>query len=69
MMVFSCFRKRHLGQSSIEYVVVCAALATALFVPIKDPASPEKARSAIQIIFEGFQTAYEKISYAISLPY
>lgn len=57
------------GQSSIEYVIVCSALAAALFVPIKDDvASPDKARTTVQIILEGFQTAYQKFSYAISLP-
>ena len=57
------------GQSSMEYGVVCAALAFALFVPIQDdPASPDKARTTVQIVLDGFHSAYQNISYAISLP-
>jgi hypothetical protein len=57
------------GQSSLEYGVVCAALAFALFVPIQDdPASPDKARTTVQIVLDGFKSAYQNISHAISLP-
>lgn len=57
------------GQSSMEYVVVCAAFAFALFVPIQDdPASPDQARTTVQIILDGFHMAYQNISHAISLP-
>ncbi|RZI43939.1 hypothetical protein EGT07_00445 [Herbaspirillum sp. HC18] len=56
------------GQSSLEYGVVCAALAFALFVPILDAASPDTERTTVNIILEAFRTAYEKFSYAISLP-
>lgn len=57
------------GQAIIEYGVVCAALAFALFYPIQgDAASPEKARTTVQIVIDGFKTAYQKISYSISLP-
>ena len=57
------------GQSSMEYGVVCAALAFALLVPIQDdPASPDKSRTTVQIVLDGFQSAYQNISYAISLP-
>jgi hypothetical protein len=57
------------GQAALEYLVVCAALAFALFVPVQDdPASPDQARTTVQIVLDGFQTAYKKISYAISLP-
>jgi len=63
------FARHQDGQSSMEYVVVCAALAFALFVPIQDdPASPDKARTTIQIVLDGFHTAYQNISHAISLP-
>jgi len=61
--------QRPRGQSLVEYLVVCAALAVALFLPIQDnPASPGSKRSTVQIVLEGFQTAYQKISRAISLP-
>jgi hypothetical protein len=57
------------GQSMMEYTVVCAALAFALFVPIQDdPASPDKARTTVQIVLDGFQRAYQNVSHAISLP-
>ena len=57
------------GQAMMDYLVVCAALAFALFYPIKDdPASPDKARTAAQIVLDSFKLAYQKISHAISLP-
>jgi hypothetical protein len=59
---------RELGQSSMEYVVVCAALAFALFFPIQDAESPDGPRTTFEIIIDGFKAAYEKFSYAISLP-
>jgi hypothetical protein len=60
---------RHQGHSTVEYTVVCAALAFALFVPIGgDAASPDSARTTVQIVLEGFQQAYRNISHAISLP-
>ena len=63
------FKDHQGGQSSMEYGVVCAALAFALFVPIQDdPASPDKARTTVQIVLDGFHSAYQNISYAISLP-
>ncbi len=61
-------RPRQCGQSSMEYAVVCAALAFALFYPIQDAQSPDRARTAVEILLDGFKTAYQKFSYAISLP-
>lgn len=58
----------HSGHATIEYAVVCAALAFALFVPIGDAASPGGARSTVRIVLDGFQQAYRNISHAISLP-
>lgn len=61
--------QRQRGQAMLEYLVVCAALAFAFFYPIRDnPASPDKARTTVQIVLEGFQRAYQNISHAISLP-
>ena len=61
--------QRQRGQGMLEYLVVCAALAFALFYPIRDdPASPDKARTTVQIALDAFKRAYENISYAISLP-
>lgn len=56
------------GQASMEYVVVCAALAFALFYPITDSNSPDQARTTVEILLEGLKTAYKKFSYAISIP-
>jgi flagella basal body P-ring formation protein FlgA len=66
---FGCIAKSEGGQATMDYLVVCAALAFALFYPIKDdPASPDKARTAAQIILDSFKLAYQNISHAISLP-
>ncbi len=60
---------RQTGHTSIEYVVVSAALAFALFVPIGgDAASPDSARTTLQIVLDEFAKGYRKISHAISLP-
>jgi hypothetical protein len=60
---------RQSGHTSLEYVVVCAALAFALFVPIGgDAASPDSARSALRIVLDIFKQSYRDISHAISLP-
>lgn len=61
-------RRRQGGQAMLEYVVVCAALAFALFYPISDAVSPDQSRTTVQILLGGFQTAYQKFSYALSLP-
>jgi hypothetical protein len=63
-------KKKQAGYTSMEYVIVCAVLGFALFVPIQDnPASPGKARTTLEIVSDGFQLAYKNISYAISLPF
>jgi hypothetical protein len=57
------------GHTMTEYMVMCAALAFFLFVPIQDnPASPDQPRTTLQILIDGFASAYQKFSYAISLP-
>lgn len=56
------------GQSMLDYMLACAALAFALFVPLRDAASPDEPRTAVEIVLYGFKAAYERISYAISLP-
>jgi hypothetical protein len=50
------------GQSSIEYVVVCAALAFALGIAMANQ------DSVLWQLAEAFRTAFHKFSYAISLP-
>lgn len=66
---FTCMAKGEGGQAMMDYLIVCAALAFALFYPIQDdPASPDKARTTVQIVLDSFKQAYQNISYAISLP-
>jgi hypothetical protein len=50
------------GQSGIEYLVVCAALALALGVAMANQ------DSVLWQLAEAFRTAFRKFSYAISLP-
>ena len=51
------------GQSMIEYVVVCAALVFTLGIGMIDD------KSVLRQLLEAFRTAYEKFSFAISIPY
>lgn len=62
------WNRRQSGQSMMEYTVVCGALAFALFYPIQDAGSPDEPKTAVQIVLDGFRTAYQRFSYAISLP-
>ena len=59
---------RQCGYATMEYLCACAALAAALLVPIRDDASPDKARTAVQIVLDAVGHAYQNFSYAISLP-
>ncbi len=54
--------RKQRGQSTIEYTVVCAALAFALFVDLNS------SNSAVKNVLDNFSNAYKKISYALSLP-
>lgn len=56
------------GQAMIEYLVICAALGFALFYPIKDASSPDKARTAVEIVIQQFQLGFQNFSHSISLP-
>lgn len=53
---------RQYGQSSIEYVVVCAALAFALGVGMSNH------NSVLWELIDALKTAYQNFSYAISIP-
>jgi hypothetical protein len=56
-------RIRHAdGQASMEYLIVCAALALALGVGMANQ------DSVLWQLVEAFSTAFRKFSYAISLP-
>jgi len=50
------------GQSSTEYLVVCAALAFALGLGMVDE------HSALRQLLDALVLSYQKISFAISLP-
>ncbi|MES2161629.1 MAG: hypothetical protein V4476_10775 [Pseudomonadota bacterium] len=50
------------GQSSMEFVLVCAALAIALGVGMGNDAS------VLKQLLGAFKTAYQNFSHAISLP-
>lgn len=56
-------RDRQRGQSSIEYLVVCGALAFALGIGMSGE------DSVLRQLLVAFQTAYQRFSFALSLPY
>ena len=56
------------GQAMLEYLVVSAVLVFALFVPIKDEASTDKPRTAVEVVVHNFQVAYERMSFSLSIP-
>lgn len=55
-------RRAQRGQSSTEYVVVCAALVVALGIGLIDDTS------VLHQLFTAFHEAYQNFSFAISLP-
>lgn len=56
------FIVREGGQSSVEYVVVCTALALILGVGMLDDSS------ILWQLIDAFQKNYQKFSYSLSLP-
>ena len=50
------------GQSSMEYVVACAALALVLGVGMVDDSS------VLKQLVDAFKVAYQKFSHSLSLP-
>ncbi|WP_423027298.1 hypothetical protein [Undibacterium sp. SXout20W] len=50
------------GQSSVEYAIVCAAFAFALGVGLVDDSS------VLWQLISAFKLAYQKFSFALSLP-
>jgi hypothetical protein len=60
-----CLRRGLRGQSMVEYVVVCAALAAALFVPL--PGS--QPRQAVgQLLASKIHDLYDNLTFFLSLP-
>ena len=55
-------KSRPCGQSSVEYVIVCAVLAFALGIGMADDSS------VLRQLLNAFVLSYQKISFAISLP-
>ncbi|MFS0755451.1 hypothetical protein ABC383_12235 [Noviherbaspirillum sp. 1P10PC] len=49
------------GQSSVEYAVVCAAIALTLGIGMADP------DSVLWQLVDALRTAYQKFTYAVSL--
>lgn len=57
------------GQSMIEYVVVTAALATALFLPVApSQTDTQNGEPVWKFLANSFGVGYQRFSYAISLP-
>lgn len=56
------FIGRQRGQSMTEYTVVCLVLALALGIGMVDE------NSVLWQLLEAFKTAYQKISFSLSLP-
>lgn len=50
------------GQSMVEYLIICAALALALGIGMADK------NSVLWQLLNAFQIAYQKFSFALSLP-
>lgn len=62
MNPFATHRRPQSGQSSMEFVIVCAALALALGIGMRGDTS------VLKQLLDAFTTAYQDFSYAISLP-
>lgn len=55
-------RRRYRGQSSMEFVIVCAALVVALGLGLSGD------DNVVSMLLNAFKTAYRNFSHAISLP-
>jgi hypothetical protein len=56
-------QKKQTGQSSVEYLAICGAIALALGVGMTDDTS------VLKQFMDALATGYKKISFAISIPY
>jgi hypothetical protein len=59
---FRSHRTSECGQASVEYVVVCAAITFALGVGMVD------SNSVLRQLLDAFAIAYQRFSFALSLP-
>lgn len=69
------FVKKQRGQSSVEYLVISAALVFALLMPLPDTEltannwlSDYAGKNVIEILADKFKKAYNNYSYAKALP-
>jgi hypothetical protein len=62
LKLIACKSRWQYGQSSIEYAIVCTALAFALGVGMIDD------HSVLWQLIDALRLVYQKFSYAISLP-
>lgn len=62
MNLLTSQRRMHSGQSSMEFVIVCAALTIALGIGMTGDSS------VLRQLLDAFKAAYQDFSYAISLP-
>jgi len=58
-----CLRRDQRGQSMVEYVVICVALALALFAPV-----PGTQQAAGQLLATKIHDLYTYLTFFISLP-
>lgn len=58
----SQLKTKQWGQTSMEYVVVCAALALILGIGMVND------DSVLKQLLDAFKLAYQKISYSMSMP-
>jgi Flp pilus assembly pilin Flp len=54
-------KRRRSGQSSVEYAVICAAIALTLGIGMTDP------DSVLWQLVDAFRNGYQKFTYAISI--
>jgi Flp pilus assembly pilin Flp len=57
------FRRRQLGQSSLEYALACAAIAFALGISMVDP------EGALSQLLDHLREGYERYAFSMSLPH
>jgi hypothetical protein len=60
-----CLRRGLRGQSMVEYVIVCAALAAARFVPLPG-SQPQQAVG--QMLASKIHDLYDNLTFFLSLP-
>jgi hypothetical protein len=62
MTALQLCKRRQRGQSTMEYVVLCAVVAFVLGLGMVDDTSP------LRQLLNAFQVGYQRISFSIALP-